>query len=106
LHAGHDTIQLFRKGTLATIGRGKAVADLPGSIHFGGRLAGWIWLFVHISYLVSFRNKLLVFANWIWNYFTYDKGNRLIIRPYMKKNKKVCVEMESSREWDEVEIFR
>ncbi|MEO8763169.1 MAG: NAD(P)/FAD-dependent oxidoreductase [Ginsengibacter sp.] len=76
----------FDKGTLATIGRGKAVADLPGNIHFGGRIAWWIWLFVHINYLVSFRNKLLVFASWIWNYFTYDKGNRLIIRPYVRQD--------------------
>jgi NADH dehydrogenase len=72
------------KGSLATIGRGKAVADLPGNIHFGGRFAWWIWLFVHISFLISFRNKLLVFTNWVWNYFTFDKGNRLIIRPYIK----------------------
>ncbi|MEP7145300.1 MAG: NAD(P)/FAD-dependent oxidoreductase [Ferruginibacter sp.] len=78
--------EYFDKGTLATIGRGKAVADLPGKIHFGGRLAWWIWLFVHISYLVSFRNKLLVLASWIWNYFTYDKGNRLIIRPYARQD--------------------
>lgn len=76
----------FNKGDLATIGRGKAVADLPGNIHFGGRPAWWIWLFVHINYLISFRNKILVFANWFWNYLTYDKGNRLIIRPYIKKD--------------------
>jgi NADH dehydrogenase len=76
----------FDKGNLATIGRGKAVLDLPKNIFIGGRLAWWIWLFVHINYLVSFRNKLLVFASWIWNYFTYDKGNRLIIRPYVKKS--------------------
>lgn len=75
----------FDKGSLATIGRGHAVADLPKKLYFGGRLAWWIWLFVHINYLVSFRNKLLVFANWIWNYFTFDKGNRLIIRPYKPK---------------------
>jgi NADH dehydrogenase len=75
----------FDKGNLATIGRGKAVLDLPKNIFLGGRLAWWIWLFVHINYLISFRNKLLVFASWVWNYFTYDKGNRLIIRPYVKK---------------------
>jgi NADH dehydrogenase len=87
LHAGEAVtpFKYFDKGTLATIGRGKAVADLPGNIYFGGRLAWWIWLFVHINYLISFRNKLLVFASWIWNYFTYDKGNRLIIRPYVRK---------------------
>jgi len=76
----------FDKGSLATIGRGKAVADLPKNLHFGGRPAWWIWLFIHINYLVSFRNKLLVFATWIWNYFTFDKGNRLIIRPYVRKD--------------------
>lgn len=75
----------FDKGSLATIGRGKAVADLPRNIHFGGRLAWYIWLFIHINFLVSFRNKLLVFTNWVWNLFTFDKGNRLIIRPYIRK---------------------
>lgn len=74
------------KGSLATIGRGKAVADLPGNIHLTGRIAWWIWLFVHITFLISFRNKLLVMTNWIWNYFTFDKGNRLIIRPYVRKD--------------------
>ncbi|SDE96879.1 NAD(P)/FAD-dependent oxidoreductase [Chitinophaga filiformis] len=75
----------FDKGSLATVGRGKAVADLPGDIHLGGRLAWYIWLFVHVNFLVSFRNKLLVMTNWIWNLFTFDKGNRLIIRPYIRK---------------------
>jgi NADH dehydrogenase len=75
----------FDKGSLATIGRGKAVADLPGNIFIGGRIAWYIWLFVHISFLATFRNKILVLTNWIWNLFTYDKGNRLIIRPYIRK---------------------
>jgi NADH dehydrogenase len=75
----------FDKGSLATIGRAKAVADLPGNIMIGGRIAWYIWLFVHITFLVTFRNKLLVLTNWIWNLFTYDKGNRLIIRPYIRK---------------------
>jgi len=88
IHKGKTVppFKYFDKGSLATIGRGKAVADLPGNIRFGGRPAWWIWLFVHINYLISFRNKLLVFANWVWNYITYDKGNRLIIRPYIKKD--------------------
>jgi NADH dehydrogenase len=75
----------FDKGSLATIGRGKAVADLPGNIMIGGRIAWYIWLFVHISFLATFRNKILVMTNWVWNLFTYDKGNRLIIRPYIRK---------------------
>jgi NADH dehydrogenase len=84
----NETVKPFKyfdKGSLATIGRGKAVADLPGNIHLGGRLAWYIWLFVHVNFLVSFRNKLLVMTNWIWNLFTFDKGNRLIIRPYIRK---------------------
>jgi len=76
------------KGSLATIGRGKAVADL-GKLRFGGRPAWWIWLVVHIMFLVSFRNRLLVFVNWVWNYFTFDKANRLIIRPLIKKEMEV-----------------
>lgn len=76
----------FDKGSLATIGRGKAVADLPGNIHLTGRIAWWIWLFVHVTFLISFRNKLMVMATWLWNYFTFDKGNRLIIRPYLRKD--------------------
>jgi len=87
----------FDKGNLATIGRGKAVLDLPNKMFIGGRLAWYIWLFVHINYLISFRNKLLVFASWIWNYFTYDKGNRLIIRPYMKKSTPPVAETEAKK---------
>lgn len=86
IHKGEHSksFKYFDKGTLATIGRGQAVLDLPGRKYLGGRVAWWIWLFVHINYLISFRNKLMVFASWIWNYFTFDKGNRLIIRPYMR----------------------
>ncbi|SFD18205.1 NADH dehydrogenase [Chitinophaga sp. CF118] len=88
----------FDKGSLATIGRGKAVADLPGNIFFGGRIAWYIWLFVHISFLVTFRNKLLVLTNWIWNLFTYDKGNRLIIRPYIRKGDERAKEVFNNNE--------
>lgn len=70
------------KGTMATIGRNRAVADLPGNLKFGGFVAWIIWMFVHLMYLVSFRQKLITLGNWIWNYFTYDKGTRLIIRPF------------------------
>ena len=70
------------KGSMATIGRNRAVADLPGKLSFGGIVAWFIWIFIHLLYLVSFRQKLIVLGNWIWNYFTYDRGTRLIIRPY------------------------
>jgi NADH:ubiquinone reductase (H+-translocating) len=73
------------KGTMATVGRNKAVVDFPppiAKLHLGGFLAWAAWMFVHILYLASFRNKLVTFVNWVWSYFTYDKGTRLIIRPY------------------------
>lgn len=96
MHAGKaiPDFEYFDKGTLATIGRGKAVADLLGNkLHLGGLIAWYIWLFVHIAYLISFRNRLLVLTNWWWNFLTYDKGNRLIIRPYLFKNDPVGQEV-------------
>ncbi len=68
------------KGNLATIGRSKAVADL-GRFQFGGFVAWVLWLFVHLMYIVSFRNRLLVLLQWAWNYFTYDRSARLITGP-------------------------
>ncbi|MEM6734689.1 MAG: NAD(P)/FAD-dependent oxidoreductase [Bacteroidota bacterium] len=70
------------KGSMATIGRNKAVVDMPGGFHVKGFIAWLIWMFVHILYLIGFRNKLITFNNWLWNYFTYDKGTRLIIRTF------------------------
>jgi NADH dehydrogenase len=69
------------KGAMATIGRNRAVVDLPG-VRFGGFFAWMIWMFIHLISIIGFRNKMVVFSNWIWNYFTYDKGNRLIIRKF------------------------
>jgi NADH:quinone reductase (non-electrogenic) len=67
------------KGTMATIGRRSAVAELPFGIRLGGTL-GWLsWLGLHLVFLVGFRNRLIVFVNWVWNYFTWDRGNRVII---------------------------
>ncbi|MBA3404408.1 MAG: FAD-dependent oxidoreductase, partial [Gemmatimonadaceae bacterium] len=65
------------KGDLATIGRSRAIADF-GRIRFTGRIAWLLWLFVHIMYLVGFRNRLSVFIQWAYNYFTYQRGMRLI----------------------------
>jgi NADH dehydrogenase len=79
----------FNKGDLAIIGRNRAVADLPGKIHLGGFLAWITWLFVHIYYLIGFRNKLVVMSNWVYRFFTYERGNRLIIRPFVRKGDKV-----------------
>jgi NADH:quinone reductase (non-electrogenic) len=65
------------KGSLATIGRAAAVADF-GRIHMAGYLAWITWLFVHLMYLVGFDNRLLVFIKWAYNYFTRNRGARLI----------------------------
>ncbi|TRX53649.1 NAD(P)/FAD-dependent oxidoreductase [Fulvivirga sp. M361] len=75
----------FDKGSMATVGRNKAVVDLPGKSSLGGFPAWVIWMFVHLISIIGFRNKLIVFLNWVWNYFTYDKGTRLIIRKFIPK---------------------
>ncbi|MFW5762290.1 MAG: NAD(P)/FAD-dependent oxidoreductase, partial [Cyclobacteriaceae bacterium] len=72
------------KGSMATIGRNKAVVNLPGNVNFGGFFAWYVWLFVHLLYIIGFRRKIIVFLNWVWNYFTYDRGTRLIIRPFIR----------------------
>jgi NADH dehydrogenase len=79
----------FNKGDLAIIGRNRAVGDLPGKIHLGGFLAWITWLVVHIYYLIGFRNKMVVMSNWVYRFFTYERGNRLIIRPFVRKGDKV-----------------
>jgi NADH:quinone reductase (non-electrogenic) len=65
------------KGSLATIGRAAAVAEF-GKIHISGFIAWLAWLFVHILFLIGFRNRLLVFIEWAWSYVTYERGARLI----------------------------
>lgn len=67
------------KGTMATIGRRAAVAELPGRIKLSGTPAWLAWLGLHLVFLVGFRNRLSVFLNWAWNYFTWDRGPRLIL---------------------------
>ncbi len=66
------------KGSMATIGRHKAVVDLP-NITFGGYLAWYAWMFIHLMALVGFRNRFMVFMNWMWNYFSYDRVLRIIV---------------------------
>lgn len=77
--AGRPTrpFHYFHKGSLATIGRAAAVADF-GRVRFGGYPAWLAWLFIHLMYLVEFENRLLVFVQWAWNYFTRNRSARLI----------------------------
>lgn len=70
------------KGSMATVGRNKAVVDLTvfkGQFRTQGLIAWFLWMFVHLISLIGFRNKFFVFFSWIWSYFSYDKSNRLII---------------------------
>jgi len=76
----------FDKGTMATIGRNKAVADLK-FFHLSGFPAWLAWLFVHIIFLVGFRNRLLVLIQWAWAYLTFDKGARLITRNFQSEHR-------------------
>jgi NADH dehydrogenase len=71
----------FDKGSLATVGRNKAVADL-GKLKFQGFFAWLIWMFVHLISLLGFRNKIVVFINWVGSYLTNNGGARLIIRRF------------------------
>ena len=67
----------FDKGQLAVIGRGQAVADI-WKLRFSGFIAWLIWAFVHITFLIGFRNRVLVMLQWAWSYFNYERGARLI----------------------------
>jgi NADH:quinone dehydrogenase len=71
----------FDKGSMATVGRNKAVVEVAG-MRFSGWFAWILWMVVHLAFLVGFRNKMVALANWIVQYFQYNKGVRLIIRPY------------------------
>ena len=75
------------KGSMATVGRNKALVEI-GKIHFGGFI-GWVtWLLVHLMSIVGFRNRVVTLFNWLWNYVSYDRNIRLIIRPYKTENDK------------------
>ncbi|MBD0831747.1 NAD(P)/FAD-dependent oxidoreductase [Aestuariibaculum sediminum] len=74
------------KGAMATIGRNKAVVDLR-KFKFQGVFAWYVWMFVHLFFLIGFRNRMVVFVNWVYNYVRFDREARLIIRPFKKRLK-------------------
>jgi NADH dehydrogenase len=67
-------------GIMATVGRHLAVVELP-SVRFQGVFAWFVWMFVHLMSIIGVKNKLLIFMNWAFKYFTYDQSTRLILRP-------------------------
>ena len=96
-HAAHNILAMIEgrkpqrfwywdKGSMATIGRNKAVADL-NVVHFSGLPAWLVWLFVHILFLVGFRNRVVVLFQWAWAYFTFNKGARLITRNFQSETR-------------------
>ncbi|ANW97251.1 NADH dehydrogenase [Wenyingzhuangia fucanilytica] len=88
---GQDGLKPFvykDKGSMATIGRNKAVADIK-KLKFGGFFAWFIWMFVHLMSLVGFRNRLVIFISWVYNYTNYNKGSRLIVRRYSVRKRRV-----------------
>lgn len=94
-HAGRNVLAMidgrkpqrfwyWDKGSMATIGRNKAVADLH-LVHFSGFPAWLAWLFIHLTFLVGFRNRIAVLLQWAWAYFTFNKGARLITRNFQSE---------------------
>ncbi len=91
-----DDLKPFKyldKGSLATVGRNLAVADLPG-FNFQGFLAWVLWLFVHLMAILGVKNRLVVFINWAWSYLTYDQSLRLLINPKKRKPEEAMAEGE------------
>ncbi len=81
-----ERFRYWDKGSMATIGRNRAVADLHW-FHFSGLLAWLAWLFVHIIFLVGFRNRIAVLIQWAWAYVTFNKGARLITRNFQAETR-------------------
>jgi NADH dehydrogenase len=76
-----DEFEYKDKGSMATVGRHKAVVDLPKpKIHFGGWLAWFVWMSLHLILIVGVKNKLQIFVNWVYKYFTSDQSLRLLFR--------------------------
>ncbi len=77
-NAPQKPFRYIDRGTMATIGRNRAVADLP-FLKFSGFTAWLTWMFVHLMAIVGVKNRMLIFINWMWNYMTYDQSLRLIL---------------------------
>ncbi len=88
-----EPFEYFDKGTMATIGRNRAVVDLH-KWKFSGFFAWFVWMFVHLWFLVGFRNRTVTFFNWVYNYINYDKAARLIIRPFKGHEERMSLDKE------------
>jgi NADH dehydrogenase len=86
----------FDKGSMATVGRNKAVVDLKGGIRFQGIFAWYVWMFVHLFSIIGFKNKVLTLFSWMISYFSYDRSNRLIIGRNEEKNLQAEIKVEAN----------
>ena len=73
----YERFKYVDKGSMATIGRHAAIAEI-GKLHLSGLPAWLAWLFIHLIFLIGFRNRVAALFNWAWSYFTYQRGSRLI----------------------------
>lgn len=81
--------EYFDKGSMATVGRNLAVVDLPKpKMHFRGLIAWFIWMGLHLFLILGVKNRIIVFINWIYSYFTYDQSLRLIFKEFYRPKKK------------------
>lgn len=82
--------EYYDKGSMATVGRNLAVVDIPKpKLHFGGFLAWMVWMSLHLMLILGVKNRLFVFLNWLYNYFTYDQSLRLLFREFYRPRKTV-----------------
>lgn len=86
----------FDKGSMATVGRNKAVVDLKGGIKFQGIFAWFVWMFVHLMSIIGFKNKLLTLFSWMISYLSYDRSNRLIIGRNEEKNLQAEIKVDAN----------
>jgi NADH dehydrogenase len=81
--------EYYDKGVMATVGRNKAVVDIPKpKLHFGGFLAWMIWMGLHLMLILGVKNRFFVFSNWLYNYLTYDQNLRLIFKEFNRAERK------------------
>lgn len=82
---------------MATVGRNLAVVDIPKpKLHFGGFFAWLIWMSLHLFLILGVKNRIMIFINWIYNYFTYDQNLRLIFREFYRPRKKELAKQSST----------
>ncbi|MEE1339724.1 MAG: NAD(P)/FAD-dependent oxidoreductase [Succinivibrionaceae bacterium] len=89
-------------GSMATIGKNKAVADL-GKFKFAGFFAWILWMGVHLISILGVRNKIFVFMDWVWSYFTYDQSNRMILKSFVSKGQKDFEQRLEESHWGDID---